>query len=146
MRSWLCLRTVTCHLQCVRLRLQAQERNPGTIQNGAGRGSEHGSKESQELNNYVFEAGRDVRKMDKGTYDRLREAARCVFCDCYHDLLQQVHGFDKDRNKKITGKFKDECGMGVMMEFRGLRSKVYMFKYLDKKGVLHDKEIGRAHV
>ena len=51
--------------------------------NGAGRGSEHGKK-SQELNNYVFEAGRDVRKMDKGTYDRLREAARCVFCDCYH--------------------------------------------------------------
>ena len=51
--------------------------------NGAGRGSEHGKK-SQELNKYVFEAGRDVRKMDKGTYDRLREAARCVFCDCYH--------------------------------------------------------------
>jgi hypothetical protein len=47
--------------------------------------------------------------------------------------------YDKDQHKKITGKFKDECEMGVMREFRGLRSKVYRFGYLDEHGTYGEK-------
>jgi len=47
--------------------------------------------------------------------------------------------YDRNVNKKQTGFFKDEVGMGVMFEFRGLRSKVYMFKYADEHGCVSDK-------
>ena len=42
------------------------------------------------------------------------------------------HQLFSNRNKKISGKFKDVCSSQPMVEFIGLRPKMYSFTYIDK--------------
>ena len=45
------------------------------------------------------------------------------------------HFLKSNLNKKVPGKFKDECGGVPIEEFVGLRSKMYSFKVASKKDV-----------
>ena len=60
--------------------------------------------------------------------------------DFYKDISEDVeakfdisnfpkrHPLYSTKNKKVIGKFKDECGGKIMQEFVGLRAKLYSYK------------------
>jgi hypothetical protein len=66
--------------------------------------------------------------------------------DFYEDIKDDIHtmfdtsNFPKEHplfsieNMKVIGKFKDEAGGGIIVEFAGLRAKLYSFRCEEKEG------------
>ena len=74
--------------------------------------------------------------------------------DLYDDMLQSLDFFDtsdypsdhflhSQENKKVLGKFKDECNGNPVQEFVGLRSKMYSMWY-EEHGVIKEKKTAKG--
>jgi len=90
-------------------------------------------------NNYMKVKYRDNRKLLMTDTDSLMYEVKTK--DFYKDIREDVQErFDTSNfpqnhssgilriNKKVPGKFKDECGGEIISEFCGLRAKLYAFK------------------
>jgi hypothetical protein len=78
--------------------------------------------------------------------------------DFYEDILPDLDnwfdtsGYDKshkcysEKNKKVMGKFKDECNGVIVTEFVGLRPKLYSFKTDDKLEHKKAKGVDKATI
>ena len=74
--------------------------------------------------------------------------------DLYDDMLQSLDFFDTSdypsdhflhsvKNKKVLGKFKDECNGNPVQEFVGLRSKMYSMWY-EENGLIKEKKTAKG--
>ena len=74
--------------------------------------------------------------------------------DLYDDMLQSLDFFDtsdypkdhflySEKNKKVLGKFKDECKGNPVHEFVGLRSKMYSMWY-EENGQIKEKKTAKG--
>ena len=55
-------------------------------------------------------------------------------------FIQKIQSFFDETNKKVIGKMKDEFGAAIVVEFAGLKSKIYSMKKLMVKSVMQQKE------
>ena len=58
--------------------------------------------------------------------------------------IEHPSGIPTGMNKKIFGKFKDECGGKIMTEFVGLRVKLYAFKVGDDETTKKAKGVTKS--
>ena len=55
-------------------------------------------------------------------------------------IIPKIQSFLDEANKKVIGKMKDEFGGAFVVEFVGLKSKMYSMKKLMVKNVIQQKE------
>ena len=81
---------------------------------------------------------------DSLTYEIKSENVYEEFFKCKH--LFDFSNYSKDSqffdqtNKKVIGKIKDEFGRVIVIEFVGLKSKMYSMKKIDVKNVIEQKK------
>ena len=75
--------------------------------------------------------------------------------DLYADMLKNLDWYDtseypsnhpcySSKNKRVPGKMKDELNGMPMIEFVGLRAKMYSLTYLDKDKKCKSKKVGKG--
>ena len=60
--------------------------------------------------------------------------------NCYLLIIQKIQRFFDETNKKVIAKMKDEFGGVIVVEFVGLKSKMYFIKQMMVKNVIQQKE------
>ena len=79
-----------------------------------------------DMESFIYEISSD------DVYEELRLQARDYFD---FSNYPESHILKNSCNKKVPGKFKDECASKCITEFIGFRSKMYSFMLNDKKDV-----------
>ena len=84
----------------------------------------------------------DIRT-DNAYQDMVNHEEHYDFCDMNKNMPLPA---DKNKNKKVLGKFKDECKGIPVLEFIGLRSKMYSIKKDDSNVMKRAKGVKRCVV